>query len=425
MKKKNNEQELRIFDRSLTFWILLALVAGLITGLLLKAMGENGFSNFLVGGVFFTGGKIFFASLQFLVVPVVFVSLVCGVGSMDNIGRMGRIGAKTMVLYVATTAVAIALALLTAILTRPGAGFALTTETNFAAKEAPSLAQVIIDFVPTNPLRAMTEGNMIQIIVLSLLFGVAISMSREPGRRVLGFFNDMNDIVMKMVTMVMVIAPIGVFCLIAEVFARQGFSAIVPLSKYFFTVIGVILIHFIFVYGGLLKILGGLSPLIFFRKFQEVIVFAFSTSSSNATLPVSLDAVEKQLGVKNTVASFTMPLGATINMDGTAIMQGVATVFIAQAYGIELSLTSFIMVILTATLASVGTAGVPGVGLITLAMVLRQVDLPVEGIGLIIGVDRLLDMTRTALNVTGDAVVTCVVAKSEKQLDESIYLAES
>jgi Na+/H+-dicarboxylate symporter len=224
-----------------------------------------------------------------------------------------------------------------------------------------------------------------------------------------------------MVMMLMVIAPFGVFCLVARVFAEQGFEAIVPLARYFFLVLGVLLLHALVTYPALLTLLAGLNPLVFLRKMRDPIALAFSTASSNATLPVTLRTVELRMGVRNTIASFTVPLGATINMDGTAIMQGVATGFIAQAYGIDLGFTDYLVVVLTATLASIGTAGVPGVGLIMLAMVLRQVNLPVEGIGLIIGVDRLLDMTRTAVNVSGDASVSCIVAKSEGELDLAVY----
>jgi Na+/H+-dicarboxylate symporter len=217
------------------------------------------------------------------------------------------------------------------------------------------------------------------------------------------------------------IAPYGVFCLIAKVFAVQGLAAIAPLAKYFVVVLGVLLLHAIATYPILLRLLAGLSPLRFYRKMREPLVLAFSTASSNATLPVTLRTVEQRLGVHNQIASFTVPLGATINMDGTAIMQGVATAFIAQAYGIDIGVSGYLMVVVTATLASIGTAGVPGVGLVMLAMVLRQVDLPVEGIGLILGVDRLLDMLRTAVNVTGDAVVSCIVARSEGQLDRAVF----
>lgn len=424
-KAKKRSQEPRIFGHSLTTLVLFALIAGCAAGVAMKAIPENSFTQeFLLNGLLKIGGQFFLSALKLLVVPVVFVSLVCGVAALSDLKEMGRIGIKTVSLYMVTTALAVGLAILTAIVTKPGAGFELSTPATFTPKEPPSLADVIIGFMPSNPLQPMLESNMIQVIVLALLVGISMSLAGVAGRRVLDIFKDVNEVLMKLVTLVMLSAPLGVFCLIAIVFATQGFSAILPLSKYFFTVLFVLFLHFFLVYGSMVKVLAGLNPLRFFRKFQEVIVFAFSTSSSNATLPVTLEVTEHQLGVKNSVASFTLPLGATINMDGTAIMQGVATVFISQAYGIDIGIGGYLAVIGTATIASIGTAGVPGVGLITLAMVLRQVNIPVEGIALIIGVDRLLDMTRTAVNVTGDAAVTCAVARSEKQLDDAIFGAD-
>lgn len=420
----DSRHEVRIFGWSLTPLILGALVLGIVFGLLVNRFSPGPEADaWLVDGALKAGGDLFFRALRLLVVPVVFVSLICGVGAMDDVRRMGRIGVKTLGFYLVTTALAVSLALGIAILTRPGAGFELTSAAEFGAKDAPGFVETLTGFIPTNPIRALADAdsNMIAVIVLALLFGVSISLAGAPGRRVLAFFQDLNEVVMRLVTLVMMTAPAGVFCLIAIVFARQGFAAIEPLLKYFMTVAGVLLVHLTFVYGGFLSLVGGLNPFVFLRKFKDVLIFAFSTSSSNATLPLTIENVERRLGVGNSVAAFTLPLGATINMDGTAIMQGVATVFISQAYGIDIGLGGYLAVIGTATLASVGTAGVPGVGLVTLAMVLRQVDLPVEGIGLIIGVDRLLDMARTAVNVSGDAVVTCVVAKSENQLDLDVY----
>jgi Na+/H+-dicarboxylate symporter len=414
--------EIRLFGFTLTTLILLALILGVLTGLAVKSwIGSPDVTSLLVDGIFKVGGEIFFASLKMLVVPVVFVSIVCGVGSLEDVKKMGRIGGKALVLYILTTAGAIALALAVASLINPGQGFHLKTPDSFSPQEVPGFAEILIGFVPSNPIKAMAEADMIQIIVLAILFGVAMSMAKAPGKRILALFNDFNEVVMKLVMIVMCVAPVGVFCLLAGVFAKQGFEAIAPLSKYFGTVMLALVLHVAVVYTGLLKMVGNLNPITFFKKYQEVMVFAFSTSSSNATLPINLEVTEHQLGVDNSVASFTLPLGATINMDGTAIMQGVATVFIAQAYGVDIGMHGFLMVILTATLASIGTAGVPGVGLVTLAMVLKQVNLPVEGIGLIIGVDRLLDMSRTVVNVTGDAVVTCVVAKSERLLNEKTF----
>jgi Na+/H+-dicarboxylate symporter len=259
------------------------------------------------------------------------------------------------------------------------------------------------------------------VIIFSLLLGYAMSMSGEAGKRIIAVFRDFEKVIMEMVAILMTLAPLGVFCLLAKLFSELGISAILDLGKYFLTVVFVLFVHALGSYSLLLKFLADLNPRFLFIKMREVWAFAFSTASSGATLPITLRTVERRLGVDTSIGSFTVPLGATINMDGTAIMQGVATVFIAQVYNVPLAAGDYIMVILTATLASVGTAAVPGVGLITLAMVLQQVGLPVEGIALIIGVDRLLDMLRTAVNITGDATVSLIVASHEKQLDRSVY----
>ena len=410
----------------LTKRILIGMFFGILLGTILNYVGVDGFiKSFLVDGVIEVGGRVFLSSLKLLVVPMVFVSLVSGAGSMDDIKKLGRLGSKTFGFYIITTALAIGLALLIANVVDPGKGFEMTSAATAAAKfeaqEAPSLVDVIANIFPSNPVESMARGEMLQIIVFAILFGIGLTLSGEAGKRVLNIFNDLNEIIMKMVLLLIELAPYGVFCLLTKVFASQGFSAVLPMAKYFFVVLFCLVLHVFLVYGSLLKIVAGLNPLKFFKKFSEVQIFAFSTASSNATLPVNMEVTEKNLGVHNSVASFTIPFGATINMDGTAIMQGVATVFVAQAYGIDLTFAQYMMVILTATLASIGTAGVPGVGLIMLAMVFKQVNLPVEGIGLIIGVDRLLDMARTAVNVTGDAAVSCIVAKSEKQFDQTIF----
>jgi Na+/H+-dicarboxylate symporter len=409
-------------QQRLTFRILVAMAAGLVTGVLINLLGGEGWlRDYLVEGLFHVIGAIFLASLKLLVVPLVFVSLVCGTAALDDVSKLGRVGGKTLGLYLFTTAAAISLALLAAAFVQPGVGFDLPTDVTYAGREAPPLTETLINIFPSNPVRAMADGNMLQIIVFSILFGLAVTLAGEPGRKLLGIFRDLNSVILRLVMMLVNLAPYGVFCLIAKVFALQGFGAIVHLAQYFFVVLGVLLLHALLVYPALLRLLAGLDPPTFFRKMRDPIALAFSTASSNATLPVTLENAELRLGAGNSVASFTIPLGATINMDGTAIMQGVATVFIAQAYGIEIGMTGYLMVVLTATLASIGTAGVPGVGLIMLAMVLRQVNLPVEGIGLIIGVDRLLDMVRTAVNVTGDSAVTCIVARTEGQLDAEIF----
>ncbi|MCE3011491.1 MAG: dicarboxylate/amino acid:cation symporter [Proteobacteria bacterium] len=395
------------------------MLSGLVLGGVLNTLGPiEWLQTYFLGGVIEVGSRIFMASLKVLVVPLVFVSIACGTPSLDDIKKLGRIGSKTMILYTATTALAIALAIIVALLVSPGVGLNIKlSQATFAAGQTPPLIDVISNIFPSNPFDAMVKAEMLQIIVFAALFGVALTMTGAAGKRISSVFNDLNEVILQMVLILINFAPIGVFCLLTKTFATQGFSAILPLAKYFFVVLGVLFLHSIVVYGSMLKFLSGLSPITFIRQYKSVPIFAFSTASSNATLPVNLEVVEHKLGVPNTIASFTIPLGATINMDGTAIMQGVATVFVAQVYGVDLGMADYLMVILTATLASIGTAGVPGVGLVMLAMVFKQVNLPIEGIGLIIGVDRLLDMVRTAVNVTGDAVVSCIVAKSEGQLD--------
>ena len=407
---------------SLTTRILVGMASGILVGVVFNLWVPTGeVSDFALEGVLYVGGKVFLASLKLLVVPLVFVSLVCGTAAMEDLSRLGRVGGKTLGLYLATTGIAVALALLAASLLRPGAGFGLMSEATFVAQQAPSLRDVLVDLFPSNPVKAMAEGNMLQIIVFAGLFGLSLTLAGESGRKLLGFFRDLNEVVMQLVMILMALAPYGVFCLVARVFAEQGLEAFEHLFGYFMVVLRVLVLHALLTYPALLAVLGRLDPRTFYRKMRDPLVLAFSTASSGATLPVTLRTVQRRLGAHNSVASFTVPLGATVNMDGTAIMQGVATGFIAQAYGIELGTGDYLMVVLTATLASIGTAGVPGVGLVMLAMVLEQVNLPVEGIGLIIGVDRLLDMVRTAVNVAGDGAVTCVVARSEGELDLATF----
>ena len=416
---------------TLTNRILVAMVGGILLGSLINLLlHSTGISDtfrmlideYLVSGLFELVGRVFVASLKLLVVPLVLVSLICGSSSLGDSARMGPIAVKTLGFYLATTAIAVSTALVFAVLVGPGTHVSLQSDASFQASVPPPLIDVLVDIFPSNPVKAMADGKMLQIIVFALLFGYAISHAGEPGRRIAAFFRDMEAVVMKMVGILMALAPYGVFALLAKLFATMGSGAILDLAVYFFTVLAVLLFHGLVVYSLLLRVFAGLSPAMMISKIRSVWAFAFSTASSGATLPVTLRTVERRLGVDNSVAGFTIPLGATINMDGTAIMQGVATVFIAQVYGIDLSLTAFITVILTATLASIGTAAVPGVGLITLALVLEQAGLPVEGIALIIGVDRLLDMVRTAVNVTGDATVSVIVGKSENHFDERVFL---
>ena len=418
----------------LTARILIGMFSGILLGVLLQELfGDSGdvliplgfttlsIKGFFVDGVFHVGGSIFVASLKMIVVPLVFVSLVVGTCSLNDTSKLARLGGKSIGLYLITTAIAISLAIVFALIVAPGEGVNLSTTQTYTAKEAPGFAQVLINMFPTNPISSMAEGKMLQVIVFALLFGIAMALSGDAGKRLTGMFEDINTVIMKLVVILMNLAPYGVFCLLAKLFSQLDYAAFASLLKYFFLVIFVLLLHGLGVYGVLLKLFTGLNPITFYKKMREAAMFAFSTSSSGATLPVTMETATKKLGVNNSIASFTLPLGATLNMDGTAIMQGVATVFIAQFFAVDLTVSDYLMVILTATLASIGTAAVPGVGLIMLAMVLQQVGLPVEGIALIIGVDRLLDMTRTAVNVTGDCMVSCIVSKSENEFNHEIF----
>ena len=408
---------------SFTQKILAAMLFGAILGIILNNISvyNSLINQYLSNGVFEVVGKLFVNSLKMLVVPLVFCSITVGITSLGNLSLMGRVGLKAIIIYLLTTAFAITLALIFAIIIEPGQGYEIDSSIQFSAKEAPSLSSVLTSIVPSNPILAMADGEMLQIILFAIILGIAITITGNKAESFKKGIISLNEIMMSMVTIIMKFAPLGVFCLIAKTFATQGIDMIIPLASYFFTVTIVLILHVLLTYSAFLKLIGKVSPFLFLKKMRTAIVFAFSTASSNATIPVTLNTVEKRLGVDKSVASFTVPLGATINMDGTAIMQGVATVFIASVYMVDLTIGDYLTVVLTATLASIGTAGVPGVGLIMLTMVLTQVGLPVEGVALIIGIDRLLDMMRTAVNITGDSMVSLITSKSEKSFNKSIF----
>ena len=407
---------------SLTSKILIGMLSGLIFGSIISLLGLEGnpfIKVYLIDGFLNIGGQIFISLLKLMVVPLVFFSLTSGVSSLDKNLSLGRIAGKTLGLYLITTAIAISIGLSIAVFLNPGNNLDLQTSTLLSIPESPNIKDIILNIIPSNPIQAMADGNMLQIIVFSILVGIAIRGLGDSVKIIKDVVSNITDIVLKLVMYIINIAPYGVFCLMSVLFAEKGLTVLGDLSFYFFIVVSALLIHGFLTYSALLILFAKINPFSFFDKVKSLMIFAFSTSSSNATIPVTLKTVIDNIGVNRKVASFTVPLGATINMDGTAIMQGVATVFIANAYSIDLLLIDYLMVILTATLASIGTAGVPGVGLIMLAMVLNQVGLPVEGIGLIIGVDRLLDMLRTVVNVTGDSAVSTIVANSENQLERT------
>ena len=409
---------------SFTQKMLMSMLIGAFVGIILNNIDfmQIYINQYLSNGILDVIGKIFLNSLKMLVVPLVFCSIAVGVTSLGNIALMGRVGLKSLIIYLITTAIAISLALICSIIVKPGQGLEIKSAGEFIAKDAPSLSSVITSIIPSNPILALAEGEMLQIIFFAIVLGISITIAGNNGNILKKGLESINSVMMSMVSIIMKLAPLGVFCLITKTFATQGVSMILPLASYFFTVMFVLVIHLLFTYSFLLKFIANLSPIIFLKKMRTAMVFAFSTASSNATIPVTLNTVQKRLGVDKAIASFTVPFGATINMDGTAIMQGVATVFIATVYAIDLSIADYLTVILTATLASIGTAGVPGVGLIMLTMVLTQVGLPVEGVALIIGIDRLLDMMRTAVNITGDSMVSLITSKTENYFSKDTFL---
>ncbi len=412
----------RIKNMNLSSKIFISMLLGGIAGGLLNFLGTPEWSQiWLIDGAFRVVGQVFISLLKMLVVPLVFVSLICGVSSLADPKMLGRVGGKTIALYLLTTGIAVTLALTAAVVFQPGIGVDAVNLVEKEIAEVTPFTQVLIDMVPNNPIAAMADAKMLPIIFFAVLLGLSITLSGEAGKRISSWFQDFNTVIMKLVAIVMSVAPYGVFALIASMAATSNGADFMAVGKYIVLVIAVLLFHALVVYPSLLVLLTRLNPRMFLYKMRAAMMFAFSTASSNATIPVTLESVVKRVGVSNKIASFTVPLGATINMDGTAIMQGIATGFIAQFYGIDLSIAQYLMVVVMVIMASIGTAGVPSVGLVLLAGVLAQVGLPEEGIALILGVDRLLDMIRTTVNITGDATVTTIVAKSEGELDEAVF----
>lgn len=426
-ENEKNRQEIRQMKKkmSLTTMIFVALIAGAFLGVVLNMWVPSGYikDTLLVNGVFYVVGQGFIRMMQMLVVPLVFFSLICGILAIDDTKQIGKVGIKTLVFYMATTALAVAVALLVANMINPGRGLDMSKvqQAEVTISETKGLADTLLDIIPKNPFEALGKGTMLQVIFFALFVGVVIAHLGDKAKTVAKLCEEGNAIMMLMTSFVMKVAPVGVFCLIAKTFSELGFDAFVPMLKYMFAVLAALAVQCGIVYMSFLKGFTGLNPFTFLKKFAPVMGFAFSTASSNATIPLTIETLNKKMGVSQKISSFTIPLGATVNMDGTSIMQGVAVVFIAQAFGIALTPVDYITVIATATLASIGTAGVPSVGLITLSMVLSSVGLPVEGVALIMGIDRILDMARTAVNITGDAVCTTIIAKQENAFDRDVF----
>ncbi|MDD6209666.1 MAG: dicarboxylate/amino acid:cation symporter [Bacteroidales bacterium] len=412
----------------LTTIILLSLFLGIFCGLAINIFDKgNVLDQTLLEYFLRPVGQMFIAALKMLVVPLVFISIVCGAASLGDIKRVGAIGGSALFFYLFTTAIAISVALCIGEWVSPGIGVTLGNLSSqqpvqlMDSASAVDLPSMLVNIIPDNPIQALATGNMLAIIFFALFIGITLSILGQKVKHVLTLFIELNEVMMKMIDLIMKAAPVGVFALVTVAFAGVGFDLMYGLGKYCLAVLLALLIHFAVTYALLLRAIGGVNPFVFFRKYINVLSLGFSTATSNATIPLAIETLEDRIGVSKSIASFTIPLGATLNMDGTAIMQGVAVVFISQIYGVEMTLAHFLTVIVTATIASVGTAGIPSIGLITLSMVLTSIGLPVEGIALIMGVDRLLDMARTSVNITGDAVCSIIIARKTGALDEKIY----
>jgi len=422
MQEESKKEKSRM---GLTTKIFIGLLGGLLLGVVLNLWVPHSYfrDEILVDGIFYVAGNGFIRLMKMLVVPLVFCSLVCGSSAIGDTKSLGRVGGRTIGFYLVTTALAVTVAILVATIVRPGVGLDMSSiETGeTAVAENVSVADTILNIIPENPIGALADGTMLQIILFALLVGVLLAKMGDRAELLSGIFNQGNELMMEMTNMIMSLAPAGVFCMIAKTFANLGFDAFLPLLKYMGSVLLGLVIQCLGVYMILLVIFTRLNPVRFIKKFFPVMAFAFSTSTSNATIPMNIDTLEERIGVSRKISSFTIPLGATINMDGTSIMQGVAVVFAAQAYGMQLGPAGYLTVIATATLASIGTAGIPSVGLVTLSMVFTAVGIPVEAIMLIMGVDRILDMVRTAVNITSDAVCTTIVAHQNGDLNRDVF----
>ncbi|PRY60395.1 Na+/H+-dicarboxylate symporter [Vreelandella songnenensis] len=403
--------------RRIALWkkILAGLALGILAGALL---GEN-------ASVFKPLGDIFINAIMMLIVPLVFSTLVVGITSMRDPQKMGRIGARTIALYLLTTAFAISIGLLLSTLLQPGAGVDISFDGSVDASEAPTLASILIDLVPRNPIDALANGNILQIIVFAIGLGISLTLVGEKGEPLVILFDSFAEAMYKLTGIVMAFAPFGVFGLIAHVSGQYGLEILLPLAKLIGVVYLASALHVLVVYSGFISLLGRLNPVRYLQGSLDAMMIAFSSASSAGSLPVSIRCAQQNLGVSEGVSGFVLPVGATINMDGTALYQGVVVLFIAQMLGIELTLVDYGMIVVTGTLASIGTAGVPGAGLIMLSIVMAQIGLPLEAIAVVAGIDRILDMARTSVNVAGDIMVTTLVGKSEGELNLDIYNADN
>ena len=410
---------------SFTKKILFAMAAGIIIGIILNLYlsNDNVIKDFLISNIFETISVLFLSLLKMIVLPLIFVSIICGTLSISDPNKLTRLGFKTILLYMLSTVIAISIALIISNVFPYSINEIQENSLNGLNINEPKISEknFILNFIPENFFFALSSGNVLQVLFFALFMGITASFVKNDIPVFVDLMENLNQILINIVFVIIKITPLAVFCLLAKTFANQGVDVLTPLIQYFVLVITVLLIHFLGSYYIFLTLFSNLNPFIFYKKLKQLLVFTFSTSSSNASIPYTLDIVTRKYGVDKSFSSFSIPLGATINMDGTAIMQGCATYFLASYYGIALEFTDYLTIIATATLASIGTAGIPSAGIIMLSIILEQIGIPLEGIALLLGVDRLLDMMRTSVNVAGDTCISCIVAKSEGLINTKVF----
>ena len=403
---------------SFTKKIIVSMILGILIGVTfnLTSLIESSSGTYVINLLDLVS-YLFLSSLKLIIVPLVFFSIVCGIVSLSDDVSISRLGIKTLLLYTITTVIAISLGLL------------FSSFINYEPIEIKNLDSVINfknietdgNIFPNNIFKSLSDGNIIHLLIFAVLIGVSAARIKNRIKTFIKYFYDFNDVINELVKLIISFTPIAVFCILAKTFSTQGVDTIMSLAGYFFTVVFVLLFHFLFTFSILIKFFTALNPVKFFQKLKDVVIFTFSTSSSSASIPFTLKAAEEKYGIDKSISTFTVPLGATINMDGTAIMQGCATFFLASLYGIDLGMNEIVAIVITATIASIGTAGIPSAGIIMLTVIFTQIGIPLEGITLLLGVDRLLDMMRTSVNVSGDICISCVIASSENKINESVF----
>ena len=403
---------------SFTKKIIVSMILGIIFGVLINSIdiSQSSTNSIIINGLDLVS-HLFLSALKLIIIPLIFFSIVCGIVSLSNDVSISRLGIKTISLYLITTVIAISLGLLFASLIsyEPVLITDLNSEINIKDIQSEN------NFFPSNIFKSMVDGNIIHLLIFSILIGISASRIKDKIKTFIKYIHEFNEVINELVRIIISFTPLAVFCILSKTFATQGLDTLMPLMGYFLTVVAALILHFFITFSLLLKIFTSLDPIIFYRNIKDVLVFTFSTSSSSASIPFTLKTANEKCGVDTSISTFSIPLGATINMDGTAIMQGCATFFLASLYGVDLGINEILIIVLTATIASIGTAGIPSAGIVMLTVIFTQIGIPLEGITLLLGVDRLLDMMRTSVNVSGDLCISCIVASSENKLDHNTF----